>query len=354
MHTPYSDGEASHAEIARAAITAGLDFVVVTDHNILVQGVEGYYGNSETGYVLLLTGEEIHDRGRDPQVNHMLVYGAEMELCQCAGDPQGLIDAVNAAGGMAFLAHPHDPPIRLIHEPAIPWVDWNIQGYTGLELWNFMSSFKGVINKGPFTALKYAFRPEDSIFAPDPQTLALWDDLLSRRLRVVGIGGADAHGTQYHFGPFSHTVYPYDFLFSCINTHVLTPQPLTGDWQKDKRLVYRAVRQGNAFVSFDLIGNARGFRFSAHGQSASAVMGGSLRLGQNVTFQAVAREHGHIKLIRHGKVVAESTGRENLMYVARQGGAYRVEVWRSYKGKSRLWILSNPIYIEDADYALQP
>jgi predicted metal-dependent phosphoesterase TrpH len=42
MHTYYSDGEAWHDEIAEAAIAAGLDFVIVTDHNVLVKGVEGY------------------------------------------------------------------------------------------------------------------------------------------------------------------------------------------------------------------------------------------------------------------------------------------------------------------------
>ena len=36
MHTPYSDGEGSHAQIAIAAQQAKLNFVVVTDHNVLV------------------------------------------------------------------------------------------------------------------------------------------------------------------------------------------------------------------------------------------------------------------------------------------------------------------------------
>src|SRR5438552_14694162 len=97
MHTPYSDGAGSHAQIARAAQIAGIDFIIVTDHNVLVQGVEGYYGDDKEGYVLVLTGEEIHDQHLDPQINHFLVYGAEHELAQCAASPQGLIDAVHAA-----------------------------------------------------------------------------------------------------------------------------------------------------------------------------------------------------------------------------------------------------------------
>ena len=34
MHTPYSDGEWYHAPIAEAAMRAGLDVIIVTDHNV--------------------------------------------------------------------------------------------------------------------------------------------------------------------------------------------------------------------------------------------------------------------------------------------------------------------------------
>ena len=43
MHTTYSDGSGTHQEIAEAALEAGLDVVIVTDHNVLVQGLEGYH-----------------------------------------------------------------------------------------------------------------------------------------------------------------------------------------------------------------------------------------------------------------------------------------------------------------------
>ena len=42
LHTPYSDGHGSHDEIAKAAIDAGLDFIVTTDHNIWIGGIDGY------------------------------------------------------------------------------------------------------------------------------------------------------------------------------------------------------------------------------------------------------------------------------------------------------------------------
>ena len=45
MHTRYSDGHGSHGDIAAAAMQAGLDAVIVTDHNVWVDGPEDYYQN---------------------------------------------------------------------------------------------------------------------------------------------------------------------------------------------------------------------------------------------------------------------------------------------------------------------
>ncbi|MCZ7670369.1 MAG: PHP domain-containing protein [Chloroflexi bacterium] len=81
MHTPYSDGEKYHKEIADAAIDAGLDYLIVTDHNIWVDGLEGYYEN-ENGRVLLLVGEEVHNVRRQPQASHFLAPWRRTRTCQ--------------------------------------------------------------------------------------------------------------------------------------------------------------------------------------------------------------------------------------------------------------------------------
>jgi hypothetical protein len=240
----------------------------------------------------------------------------------------------------------------MFNEPKIPWENWEVQRFTGLEIWNYMSSFKELITTKR-SILHAAFRPDDLMTGPNPETLAAWDRLLTEGYRVVGIGNSDAHGTTYHVGPLRHTVFPYDFLFNCVNTHVLLPQPLTGDWLHDKMAIYKAIGQGNAYIGYDIPGNTRGFRFSANGQFGTAIMGGNLRLGPGVTLQALAPARSHIKMICEGKVVAESEGRENLTYMAQSPGAYRVEVWQKYQGRERAWILSNPIYVESGSYTVR-
>ena len=53
MHTTYSDGTGSHKEIAEAALRAGLDAIIVTDHNVLVSGPEGYYREGRRRMLLI-------------------------------------------------------------------------------------------------------------------------------------------------------------------------------------------------------------------------------------------------------------------------------------------------------------
>ena len=348
IHTPYSDGTEYHNDIATAARRAGIDFIVVTDHNILIQGIEGYYGDDDQGYVLLLTGEEIHDRFRLPQVNHCLVYDVPEEMTRFADEPRCLIDAVAARKGLSFLAHPTDPQIAWMHPESdgigIPWVDDSVRGFTGLEIWNYMSSWKGTATS-VYQMLRSAFKPEDFVIGPDAETLALWDRLLERGDRVTGIGNSDAHGTRFHVGPLEHRLFPYDFLFNCVNTHLLTPLPLAGILTEDRALLFNALRDGHTFIGYDIPGDTRGFRYTAQGEASRVIMGDQIRLGSGVTLQAVLPAKGDIRIIRHGEIVAESERTEAIIYTVREPGAYRVEVWRPYQGKDRCWILSNPIYV---------
>ncbi len=343
-HTPYSDGVGSHAEIARAAIVAGLDFVIVTDHNVWVDGLDGYYEQGPGRRVLLMVGEEVHDPRRAPQCNHLLVYHTHREMAEYAAYPQGLINEVNSANGICFLAHPIERSAPLFGEDALPWVNWDVEGYTGIELWNYMSEFKTYLTSRS-TAIHAAFNPERYISGPFPETLALWDRLLREGKRVKIIGGADAHGVSYSLGPLKRTVFPYEYLFRCVNTHILTSRPLTGDYEHDQQVIYYALRDGHTFVGYDLPASTRGFRFSAQGHNTSAIMGGRIRLGHGVTLQIVSPRVADIRLLKDGEVILRETENTHRTYIASKPGVYRVEIYLHYKGKQRGWIFSNPIFV---------
>jgi hypothetical protein len=343
MHTPYSDGYGTHKEIAQAAINAGLDAVIVTDHNVWVNGPSGYY-KEDNGRVLMLIGEEIHDQARNPQKNHLLVIGANQELATLANDLKRLLAEVRKVGGLAFLAHPTDPPAPLFNEPDISWEEWDVVGFTGIELWNAMSEFKGLL-KSKFHAIFYAFNPHRIASAPFPKTLHKWDDLLSSGRPVVAIGGSDAHAFPVRLGPLRRILFPYEFHFKGINTHIWVTKPLSGDASTDSRQILEALRQGHAFIGYDLPASTRGFRFTAQGKHQMVWMGDTMPVHDGVTLQIRLPQRTECHLIKDGKVVRVWRNRENCTYITKDPGVYRAEAYLSYLGAKRGWIFSNPIYI---------
>jgi len=347
VHTCYSDGSGTHDEVAQAALDAGLDFVFTTDHNVLVSGLNGYYYFNQER-VLLMAGEEIHDPVRDPQKNHLLVYGVETELATMASNTQELIDAVKENGGICFLAHPYDPEAPRFHEPNLSWVDWSVRGYSGIELWNAMSEFKGRLYS-LISAVVYAYFPERIALAPFPQTLAIWDRLLNTGQKVVAIAGADAHAGSYSMGPFTRILFPYDFHFKAINTHILLHEPLIGELDNDKRLILDALKNGSCFPANDQIHAADGFRFTAESDKGTIFMGqtGIIRFG--VTLQIRLPAKASIRLLRNGKEIHQWNSASHAVLPVTKPGIYRVEVYTFHKGRNRGWIFSNPIYLNASE-----
>jgi hypothetical protein len=342
-HTRYSDGEGTHNDIARAAIDAGLDFVVVTDHNVWVNGMDGYrYLGKDR--VLLLTGEEIHDQDRQPQKNHLLVYEAGLELASLAGEPQALLEAVRDNGGLAFLAHPTDPAAPAFNEDDLSWEDWTVEGFNGIELWNFMSEFKSKLSS-KLRAVFLAYNPNLIAEGPFPEVLERWDRMLSEGAKVYAIGGSDAHATPASMGPLKRTIFPYEYLFRAVNTHVLLDEPLSGDVVRDRRRIFRAISTGRCFVGYDLPASTRNFQFSAHGERGEVLMGGTLDMRFGATLQVHLPTRAQIRMIKDGHVIKTWRNDESAVHTVREPGAYRAEAYIYYLGKWRGWIYSNPIFV---------
>lgn len=343
MHTRYSDGSGTHKDIARAAFKAGVDVVIVTDHNVLVQGFEGYY-REKNRRVLMLVGEEVHDQDRDPQKNHLLVFGANRELATFADEPQVLIDRVREAGGLAFIAHPDDPAAPAFNETDISWVDWSVQNYTGIELWNALSELKTIVPSKLHGAF-YAFFPQLVAHNPIPSTVTRWDELLNQGRQVVAIGGSDAHALHLSMGGISKVIFPYEFHFRGVNTHVITAEPLSGDLAADRKLVYEALAAGHCFVAYDLPASTRGFRFTAQGRDKTALMGDEIPAQGGVTLQARVPAMAEIHLLKDGDILKTWKHQQACTHITTEPGVYRIEAYRNFLGARRGWIFSNPIYV---------
>ena len=103
MHTTRSDGRLSYEEAVARYERAGYDFIAVTDH--WVRSEKG----TTAGGMLLLSGCEYNIGDTVQQgVYHIVGVGMETALAleRTEKSPQRIIDEINAAGGVAILAHP--------------------------------------------------------------------------------------------------------------------------------------------------------------------------------------------------------------------------------------------------------
>jgi hypothetical protein len=161
----------------------------------------------------------------------------------------------------------------------------------------------------------------------------------------VAIGGSDAHALHLSLGPISRVIYPYEFHFRTVNTHLLLDEPLSGDANVDKKLIYEAMAEGHCFIGYDLPAPTRGFRFTAQGMDKTAIMGDELPAKNGVTLQAKLPSHAEIRLLKDGQVIQTLKNKMSCTHITTEPGVYRIEAYRKYLGKLRGWIYSNPIYV---------
>ncbi|RMF04499.1 MAG: hypothetical protein D6768_03130 [Chloroflexi bacterium] len=344
LHTTASDGTGTHTQVAEAAARAGLDFIIYTDHNTWVDGQEGWFQHPDTGKKLLrLMGQEINDQRRQPECNHLLCPFVCTNLNGAAADPQRLIDAAHASGGLTFLAHPIERPGYAEAAQMYPWVNWEVSGFTGLEIWNAMTDAKWRMRSIP-RGLLGSHLPRWVLHAPFPEMLARWDQLLAAGQKVVAIGNSDAHAWPITWRGLTRVIFPYEFLFRAVNTHVLLPEPLAQNVEQARTQIYEALKAGRCFVSNNLVASPRGFSFTAEGGGQQAVMGDDLPFAGETVLRISSPRRAKLRLLRNGAIVAAKTGTE-LVWRAAQPGVYRAEAHRWYWGWTRGWVYTNPIYI---------
>ena len=162
---------------------------------------------------------------------------------------------------------------------------------------------------------------------------------------MVAIGGSDAHAFKLRLGPLHRTVFPYEFHFKTVNTHVILPRPLGTDAAADADLILDALRQGHCFIGYDLPYPTRGFSMSAHGMQQTAQMGDELVSKGGVTFKIRLPRRTDCALFKDGKPVRTWSNRDLCTFNTSEPGVYRLEVYIYYLGRKRGWIFSNPVYV---------
>ncbi|MFC1501591.1 hypothetical protein ACFL58_04000, partial [Elusimicrobiota bacterium] len=281
-----------------------------------------------------------------PRYNHYLAVGIEKDIKESEiGDkPQKCIDEVNRQGGVGLISHPDHKGPKRFKGKDYPWTDWSVSGYQGISIWDFQTDWQEKLVSVPRALLSYVF-PSWSLSGPKTETLKRWDEL-NQTKRILGFGEIDCHNFKKTFYGFKTEIFPFDYSFSTIRTHVLLNSELSKDCASAKKQIVEALRQSRAYVAQETWNRAHGFSFSVYDQNIKAVSGDTFKLGKDTTKIEVAiPKKGMIKLIRNGNVLGEYKNKQYFCSEIKDPGVYRVEVLKKVFGKNKPWIYSNPIRV---------
>ncbi len=347
IHTTYSDGTGTVDEVINAAQKSKLDWIIITDHSPVKfedgtimdweplrarsEGYEKWHNN-----LLLITATEI-----SPRYNHYLAFDVD-EIIYPDENPQIFIDKVNELGGFGFLAHPDHSGTKLYDIPPYKWDKWEVEGYTGLGIWDLMTDFQDLLNSRLESILAYFFTPF-FLKGANKETLKKWD-ILNQKRKIVAIGEIDNHAKPHRWLGKDWLIFPYEYAFKMIRNYILLPNKFTHQAENDISSVYQQLKQGHLYISNDYYNKAKGFFFGASNGEEIALMGDALRINDKISFLITLPNTGKIRMFKNGMLIKEEIT-EHIIYETNENGVYRVEVQQKIYGFWRSWIYSNPIYI---------
>ncbi|MFZ9857480.1 MAG: CehA/McbA family metallohydrolase [Roseiflexaceae bacterium] len=334
IHTHYSDGSGTIPDVCAAAQAAGLEWIIITDHDTL----EGRFENGWHDQVLVVIDQEI-----TPFHNHFLALNLE-QVISSNQSPQAFIDQVYNSGGFGIIAHPDEQKYNSF-KGVYRWDDWNVHMPTnstgrsiGIELWNFMSDWGESLTN--YNTLLNYIAPKQALRGPTKATIEWWDALNMAGKRAFGVFGVDVHAFL-RSTPFGRVqVFPYQWMFGTLTNYLWLPERLPGNFAAALHMVYGALAQGRSYMVNRMEGDCpnvefRAFRGSEHWYAGDIA---SLQTGP-ITIKVDLGVNAPVRLICNGQVLQEA--QRQLLVTVNTIGVYRIE---SYKSKLP-WMMSNPLYI---------
>jgi len=349
IHTTYSDGSGSYSQIERICDSLGLDFAIITDHNTVLP-MEDHLA-SRFGMTLIVPAVEI---STDGEHGHFLVIGDSIPMIPRNGITSDEVfhDAISKKD-MVVLAHVFHP------RSTLDWDNWSIGNFTGIELYNFDEGWRSTlnffrINKLIGAYISYGFEPEalNYLLSYPEKEMQKFDELNINR-KVIGVGSLDAHA-NVNFGKSVAWHFPsYQSLFELVHTVIVTRQPFDGSYHHDRELLIKAIRDGNMFVGFSGLEQARGFLFTASSDTNEVMMGDSLRVEKSARLHIEMPDSNGVEtqIVWNGEIIATYNNASSIDLPVIHPGEYRIQAFQKrvmlplFMKRSFPWILSNPIYI---------
>lgn len=314
IHTKLSDGTGDINSISKAAKKAGLNWIIITDHNNF-DIKEGFYNG-----VCVIKGEEISPCSS----NHYIALDIK-NLINPSDDTQKFVDEVRAQGGFGFAAHPDEADNRKNKAHPIKWTNKSVIP-DGIEIWNWFSDWADDYDETNIFKIAYSyFFRHKLIQGPHKETLKWWDELNKKSENIIpAIAGVDAHALKISKYIIPIKIFPYKDCFKTLTNIITLENEIPKDFESQKKLILSSIKNGNNLMINRHIKNEI-----------------PLIYVENKTIIVKLSTKAEIKIIQNGtQIFTENT--KNLKFPIDENAKYRIEI----DLKNQPWIFSNQISIK--------
>jgi hypothetical protein len=190
IHTSYSDGTRSPAEMVVRGRELGLDALAITDHNYFPASLEAIEFASKSGLgITCFPGEEVtsatwhmlsigangpvgfHDIGPDGSIDFVDEQDSYTSM-------QKILEIIHQRGGKAFLAHPYWIAGRRMHQP--------------------MEEYERLLGEGGIEGIELL---GDVPWEENLRSLVRYSDLASKGNLAI-LGNSDTHAAEHTYGSY--------------------------------------------------------------------------------------------------------------------------------------------------------
>jgi len=316
----------------------GLDYVVITEHTANLLDTAALTLNGTYEGTLFVGGNEVDTHSDD---RLLLIPGTHEAYLRRNMETPEFLPPFQKEGRLAFVAYPENR-----------FHSWDTANVDGIEVFNLSTTAREVNYVLFIFDMLWAYRNHSDLTLathlsrPD-ENLKKYDQAAKTR-RLTLFAGSDAHSNigLHLLGDETGKKFvglkfdKYADVFRVVRTHVL----LENGKNLTRETLLEALKQGHCYVGFDVLGDTKGFSFSAGWK----IQGDEVKLADAPALNVNVPVDARIVLLKDGHQVSEATSARTLMFTPKEPGSYRVEVFLDSLGKpfDRLpWIMSNPIYV---------
>lgn len=341
IHSNFShDGTTDIKDIIKSAQKAGADFIIITDHFNIKAKDEGYEGYHDD--LLVIVGEEI-----SPSHNHYLAVGINKAIfAEKDANPQTYIDEVKSQNAAGLIAHPDHTGTELFGIRSYHWKDWTVSGFDAISIWDLMTDWQEKLISYFKAFIAFLF-PAFILSGPKKETLERWDKINMENKDsklIAGFGEIDNHNTGKKVFGVTFKIFPFDFAFKTVSTHILLNESLSKDYEAAKRQVVDAIKNSSVYVAQEKWNDAKGFEFYISDSLKTAYSGQTLTKVQKPVLHVKTPKKALIKIIFNGKEIHSEVS-DNLQKEIEESGIYRVEIFQIKLFSFKPWIFSNHIKV---------